>query len=335
MSSLPARVLVSGREAVDLAAVLAQAARGVAGAYGSTAVPPPRVRFIDASWYLPAHNRDAAAEFAARRLPGAVRFDIDALSDASSPLPHMLPPARAFCASMAALGLSRDDELICYDGAGVFSSPRAWWTLRAFGARRARVLDGGLPAFVAAGGALEVCPPPPPPPRLADEDAGWALDGAFVASMADVRAASASASAGAPPAAAAPALLDARPAARFEGAAPEPRPGLRAGHVPRARSLPYSSLLDGATGTFLPPDRLAAAFAAAGVDARGPRSVIASCGSGVTACVIAAALAVLGRPLGSGEGAVKVYDGSWAEWGSEAAAAAGCEVETGPAQPLS
>lgn len=265
---------------------------------------------LDASWHMPGPTRrDAAAEFLASRIPGASRLDIDGVSDSSSPLPHMLPPAASFAASMASLGVSRSRGVVVYDSLGLFSAARAWWMLRAFGHPDVRVLEGGLPAWVRAGLPTESGPPPP---RSCAPEA-WALDASRVRTMAQVRACVAD------PASAVQ-LVDARPSARFAGDAPEPRAGLASGHIPRARSLPFGTLV-GADGALLPREGLAAAFAAAGVDVARSAPVVASCGSGVTACVLALALETLGR---KGDA---VYDGSWAEWGQ---VEGGGPIERGP-----
>ena len=272
---------------------------------------------------MPAVGRDGKAEYAAARLPGALFFDVDGVKDVVSPMPHKLPPAAAFGAACDALGLSREDAVVLYDGAGLFSAARGWWMFRAMGhVGPVSVLDGGLPAWRAEGRPTEQGPP-----AVAAE----------VAAAACAAAQSGGASSAVPPRyvpAPVPALLlsredvlrdvvtarvlpllDARPAARFTGAVPEPRAGLRSGHMPGSRSLPFTALLQ-PDGRMLPPDALRGAIAAAlqvepatvSDRAAMPR-LAASCGTGVTACVLALGAAVAGRDD------VAVYDGSWTEWG--------------------
>ncbi len=264
----------------------------------------PELRLLDASWFLPAEGRSGREEFAAERIPGAVFFDVDAVSDTSVDLPHMLPAPGAFAEAASALGLSPDLDVVVYDSFGIRSSARVWWTLKVMGFERVQVLDGGLRAWKASGLPLETGAPRPPSPvptrvrfdrtRLRDRE--------------DVAAALASGAAQ---------IVDARGAPRFRGEAPEPRPGLRSGHMPGARNLPFDRLLT-PEGRLKPPVALAEAFREAGVDLARP--IVATCGSGVTASVLALALEVLGAPAA-------VYDGSWAEWGLEG----GGEVATGAA----
>lgn len=250
----------------------------------------PGLRLVDATWFL--DGRDARAAHAAARLPGAVFFDIDALSERESPLPHMLPAPEAFAAAMGVLGLADTDRIVVYDAQGLFSAARAWWSLRAMGARRVQVLDGGLPKWRAEGRPLASGPAPGPRPAAFRPT----FRAEVVADLETLRRRLAEGSAQ---------VVDARPAARFRGEAPEPRPGLRRGHMPGAFSLPYPELLN-PDGTMKSPAGLRAAFAAAGVDPEQP--VVTTCGSGVTAAIVVLALAVLGREA-------TLYDGSWAEWG--------------------
>ena len=234
---------------------------------------------IDASWYLPAMQRDAKAEYAAAHIPGAVFFDIDAISDRSTDLPHMLPGEAEFAAAMGELGISEDMEIVVYDGAGLFSAPRVWWTLTIFGARKVHVLDGGLPKWTAEGRPVESGQT-----RRAPASFRARLASGAVAGFEDVRAALETRSAQ---------VADARPAARFRGEAPEPRAGIPSGHMPGALSLPASDLI--AAGRLKPPQaNCSQSSRSAGVDPDAP--LITSCGSGVSAAIINLALAAAGKP---------------------------------------
>jgi thiosulfate/3-mercaptopyruvate sulfurtransferase len=262
----------------------------------------PGLVIIDASWYLPAQNRDPRKEYLEGHIPGAVFFDLDAASAHDTPLPHMMPTPIAFASVMRKLGVSEVAQIIVYDGLGLFSAPRLWWMLRAFGARDVAILDGGLPKWKAEDRPLEDGETVRAPSHF-----NARLDNSVIASMTDVRKALADQSAQ---------VLDARPAERFRGEVAEPRPGLRMGHMPGAKSVPFAALVE--RGRLKPPAELAKALDALGVDPQKP--AITSCGSGVSAAIITLALTIAGRQPGS------LYDGSWAEWG----APDGPPVVTGP-----
>ena len=251
----------------------------------------PGVVVIDASWHMPATNRDGRREFLAGHIPGAAFFDLDAVSDHTSPLPHMLPSPEDFASAMGALGVSNDVRVVVYDAAGLFSAPRLWWMLRIFGHEHVAILDGGLPKWTAEGRPLDTGEAHPTARVFTPH-----FNAAAVADVAQVRDALDSGAAQ---------VLDARAAPRFLGQAPEPRAGLASGHMPGALNLPMTDLI--ADGRLKEPAALEAALAAIGVT--GDKPVITSCGSGVSAAVITLALARLGRPLG------RLYDGSWTEWG--------------------
>jgi thiosulfate/3-mercaptopyruvate sulfurtransferase len=265
----------------------------------------PGLRVVDGSWYLPASGRDPAAEYASGHIPGAVFFDLDASSDRASPLPHMLPDAESFARRMCALGLSDTDDLVVYDGSGVnLSAPRVWWTFRVFGHARVAVLDGGIAKWRREGRPLETGIVAAAPGRFTAR-----LDRTAVRDLKGVRANLESG---------AEQVVDMRSTGRFTGATPEPRAGLRGGHVPGSVNLPFEELMAD-DGTLLPRDALRRRIALAGIDPARP--IVATCGSGTSACALAYALHVLGHD------GVSVYDGSWTEWGGRA----DTPVVTGPA----
>jgi len=253
------------------------------------------LRVVDGTWHMPQAKRDARAEFEAAHVPGATFFDIDAVSDRSTTLPHMLPPAAQFGTAVGALGIGSGDRVVVYDVRGVVSAARVWWTFRAFGHDAVAVLDGGLKKWRAEGRPVEhgaASPRPatftarPRPELVRDVEAMRANIGSRAAQV-----------------------LDARSAGRFAGTEPEPRAGLRGGHIPGSLNLPYETLYE-PDGTLKSPDELRGAVAGAGVDLGRP--IVTTCGSGVTASVLALALYLLGRRD------VAVYDGSWSEWGGRA-----------------
>lgn len=287
------------------------------------------VKVLDTSWYLPPMGRDAQAEFGAERIAGAAFWDIDGVADPGTDLPHMLPSEGAFAAAADALGIANGDALVVYDGLGMFAAPRAWWTWRVFGHDRVAVLEGGLPAWKAAGGPTDTSPATPEQlvlSRTASRAAAGSssssgykavLKNDKVRSLAEmlqlVGPAAAAAAAQQPLPALQQQVVDARPAGRFAGVDPEPRPGLRKGHMPGAANVPFVQVYEGgqlAGARLKPVDELQAAFEAAGVDVQAP--LVCSCGSGLTACVLALALHQITGQL------VPVYDGSWSEWGDPA-----------------
>lgn len=264
----------------------------------------PGVRIVDASWYLPSDGRNAAREYETAHIPGAIFFDLDASSDHSTPLPHMLPAAPEFAARMSSLGLNDSDDIVVYDGSGTnLSAGRVWWMFRTFGHRSVAVLDGGFRKWHTERRPLESGRMPPKPGRFSARlDTGRVRDLDRVRANIETRQEQ---------------VIDARSAGRFAATSPEPRAGIRGGHIPGSRNLPYSDVVS-ASGTVLQPDALRQKFGSIGVDPAQP--VVLTCGSGTSACALALALDVLGAPE------VAVYDGSWTEWGGRA----DTPVETGP-----
>jgi len=253
----------------------------------------PDIRVVDGSWYLPAMKRDAKAEFQAGHIPGAVYFDIDEISDTASPLPHMLPSPEKFASRAKKLGLGDGSRIVVYDGLGLFSAARVWWMFRVFGHDDVVVLDGGFRKWKAEGRPVES-----DPPRPRERHFTARVNSLLVRDVDDVRRNVQTRR---------EQVIDARSPGRFHGREPEPRQGLRGGHIPGSTNVPFGEMTDPATGTLLPAAAIAAKFGAAGVDLAKP--IVTSCGSGVSACALALGLHLIGAKQ------VAVYDGSWTEWG--------------------
>ena len=251
------------------------------------------LRVLDGTWFMPAMGRDARAEYAAGHIPGARFFDIDDISDHRSDLPHMLPPVEKFMSRVRALGVGDGHQIVVYDALGLFSAARVWWMFKLMGHDNVAVLDGGLPKWQAEGRSVEDAPP-----LIRDRHMTVRRRAHMVRGVTQVAQASKLGD---------HTILDARSAGRFAGTEPEPRASLRGGHIPGARSVPFTELLN-EDGTMKSPERLRAAFKAAGADLAKP--VITSCGSGVTAAVINLALERIGKTDHA------LYDGSWTEWGA-------------------
>jgi thiosulfate/3-mercaptopyruvate sulfurtransferase len=253
----------------------------------------PDIRVVDGSWYLPAMKRDPKAEYAAEHIPGAVYFDIDEIADTDSPLPHMLPSPEKFAARVKKLGLGDGNRIVVYDGLGLFSAARVWWMFRVYGHNDVAVLDGGLKKWKAEGRPLESGPSRPRERHFTAR-----VNSLLVRELDDMKRNIETKR---------EQVIDARSPGRFHAREPEPRQGLRGGHIPGSKNLPFGEMTDPATGTLLPAAALEAKFRAAGIDPTKP--IVASCGSGVSACALALGLHLIGAPQ------VAVYDGSWTEWG--------------------
>ncbi len=254
-----------------------------------------QLRVVDASFHLPGSGRDANLEFLQAHIPGAQRFDIEAIADHTNSLPHMLPTPSEFSASLSRLSIAPDHDVVVYDTSGLLGAARAWWMLRVFGHDRVKVLDGGLAAWQRLGGALEsgAAAPGHIPPSAVQIRPELVRDRAAIEAI--VRDGGSQ-------------IIDARGATRFRGESAEPRPGLRSGHIPRSVNIPSANLLN-ADGTLQSAASLREIFAQAEVRVAEP--IVASCGSGVSACVVALALYTLGYET------TAVYDGSWSEWGAD------------------
>jgi thiosulfate/3-mercaptopyruvate sulfurtransferase len=258
---------------------------------------------IDASWHMPSEGKNARAKYLEEHIQGAIFFDIDEIADTKSKLPHMLPPPEKFSSRMRSMGIGDGSRIVVYDSTGIYSAARVWWTFRVMGVEDVTVLNGGLPKWKREGLPLESGEPRPRSARHFTSRRNADL----VRDVFDMKALLKDHSAE---------IVDARAAERFAGRVPEPRPGLRSGHIPGAHNLPYGQVLK-RDGTLKNPAELEALFTKAGVDLSKP--VVASCGSGITASVLALALAEIGHRR------TAVYDGSWSEWGADQS----LPVETG------
>lgn len=277
----------------------------VSGEWLAAHLDDPHVRVVDCSFKLPGITPTARADYDKGHIPGAVFFDIDDVAQPGTSLPHMIPSADLFAQKIGALGIGDGDRVIVYDGNGLSSAGRAWWMLRLFGHQNVALLDGGLPKWKAEGRPVDTAIPTPAPRRFtARFDPTLVRDKGAVLDNLTTRHEQ---------------IIDARAAGRFGGTTGETRPGLRSGHIPGSRSLPYEQLTDPATRQLRSAEQLTALFSDAGVAL--DRPIVTSCGSGVTACALAFALHLIGHPDAA------VYDGSWSEWGLPG----GTPVETGAA----
>jgi thiosulfate/3-mercaptopyruvate sulfurtransferase len=254
----------------------------------------PDIRVVDASWHMPAAQRDAREEFLQQHIPGAVFFDIDEIADTASPLPHMLPEPAKFASRVKRLGLGDGNRIIVYDSTGLFSAARVWWMFRVMGHLDVAVLDGGLPKWMAEGRPLDDMPPVPRERHFTPRP-----NHMLVRTLDQMRRNLETKS---------EQVIDARSEGRFHGRDPEPRQGLRSGHIPGSKNIPYTAVLN-ADGTMKTADELRAVFRSTGLDLHKP--VTASCGSGVSAAILLLAMAMLGAKDGA------LYDGAWAQWGAD------------------
>jgi thiosulfate/3-mercaptopyruvate sulfurtransferase len=255
----------------------------------------PDLVIIDATWHMPGDGKDARAEYLEEHIPGALFFDIDEIADTNNPLPHMLPSPEKFSSRMRSMGIGDGSRIVVYDRTGLYSAARVWWTFRVMGVEDVSVLNGGLPKWKREGRPVESGEPPLRTTRhfTARRNADLVRDKSDVQAILKDQSAE---------------IVDARSAERFAGKVPEPRPGLRSGHIPGARNVSYGTLIN-ADGTLKSPKEIETLFRDAGVDLHKP--VVTSCGSGITASVLALALAELGHRR------TAVYDGSWSEWGAD------------------
>lgn len=255
----------------------------------------PDLVIIDATWHMPGNGKDARAEYLEEHIPGALFFDIDEIADTNNPLPHMLPSPEKFSSRMRSMGIGDGSRIVVYDRTGLYSAARVWWTFRVMGVEDVSVLNGGLPKWKREGRPVESGEPPLRTTRhfTARRNADLVRDKSDVQAILKDKSAE---------------IVDARSAERFAGKVPEPRPGLRSGHIPGARNVSYGKLVN-ADGTLKSPNEIETLFRDAGVDLHKP--VVTSCGSGITASVLALALAELGHLR------TAVYDGSWSEWGAD------------------
>ncbi|WP_394891413.1 3-mercaptopyruvate sulfurtransferase [Mesorhizobium sp. AaZ16] len=261
----------------------------------------PGLSIVDASWYLPAQRRNAKAEYDAAHIPGAIFFDQDVVVDPDSPLPHTLPRPEVFAQHVGSMGISADDTIVVYDGPGMFSAPRVWWMFRVMGVFQVYVLDGGFDGWKTEGRSVTA-----ERTKIAPCVFFATFDEERVANLADMRRIIKTGESQ---------VADARPAGRFQGVEPEPRAGVRSGHMPGAKSVPALTLSE--NGKLLPVNRLKEVLLGAGIDLSKP--VVTSCGSGITAAAITLALESVGHTDN------KLYDGSWTEWGGRS----DTPVETG------